>query len=1146
MRTQPSRLPVRSLFPVRLSSLLLVLAVGSPTLGAVQTKVFNVPVSTDDGFAGDLFACALALSHERTLVVGSVLDDDLGTDSGSLYVFRRRGGVFERTAKLVASDGAAEHRLGFSVAIDPTGARLAAGAIFHDAAGQNAGAAYVFRREGGGWEQEARLIPTGADGVGPFDQLGHSIALDRDVLAVGAPGDDTRADAAGAVYVFERGEPGVGPGDWALAAKLVASPGGQTVGDGLGFAVALDGDTLLAGAPFADDGLGAVHVFVRGPGGWQEVQRITAPERRAGALFGAAVALDGDRAVVGARLDNGTRLKDGEEGRTGAAWVFRRVAGVWELETRLPAPEGLAEGDELGISVALDGNALAVGARFDDEGTDDEKAIDENTDDSGAVYRYRFQGGEWRLVEKLKAPGAGVGDELGFAVAVEDQHLEQDDLVIAGAYRTNTEAGEDAGIAWLRVEARNADMAVTKSDNRVGAAVGDRVIYTLRATNRGPADVAGARVTDTFPAGLFGCSWSCTPDGTGATCDTPPPAAGATVTELDALVSLPAGTSADFRVTCTVAGGAQCTTIRNRVRIDPPDDVLEVDDTDNTATDVTRIGSSLLTVAKQAPDTVTAGGTLTETIAVTNVGPCPAVPVRVTDVFPEEGFPGGDPRIGCSWRCAGVACGAPAGAGNVEDTLPSLPSSFPGSQVVYTTTCTVPASVPDGTLLCDTATAVGPSNAPAATACTRVVKPSVEPPDLRVRLEAADPEIVAGGTFTVRATVDNVGAGGAENVTLTLLLDPPLPSVSLESVTVTPSGSCDAELGCSLPDLAPGGTAVVEAVFRTEPTGCDTLDPLDLEISARAASVPADLNPTNNQDGAGVRVIPTAVTDCPVDLRLVKRVVSQIAGLVTFSVDVSNAGPETAFNARVEDLIPDGLQATTALWTCEPSDGATCNAGTGDLVDLVTLPPGATATYTLTAQVSFGACGTFTNFARVQAMSPNIESKPNDNFDSVSFLALPSSGTCASKSVSPKVQMVGGQVTYTIEIVHAGPGVFGGPGPELEDLFPAELIVVSASADRGTATFLGNLVTWDGTLQPGESVIVTVVATVDVADPGTEICNQGTLLPSMTPTDDPDEPGLTDPTCFRVVLSVPTLSPLLLALMAMLLLALGLRRLRRS
>jgi len=95
----------------------------------------------NDGAAYDYFGASVALDGD-TLVVGAYWDDDKGSDSGSVYVFVRSGTTWTQQQKLVANDGAASDRFGYSVAFD--GDTLSVGAYWDDDKGSNSGSVYVF------------------------------------------------------------------------------------------------------------------------------------------------------------------------------------------------------------------------------------------------------------------------------------------------------------------------------------------------------------------------------------------------------------------------------------------------------------------------------------------------------------------------------------------------------------------------------------------------------------------------------------------------------------------------------------------------------------------------------------------------------------------------------------------------------------------------------------------------------------------------------------------------------------------------------------------------------------------------------------------------------------------------------------------
>jgi len=164
--------------------------VGSPLAGGTGAAYVFVrsgsswsqeaKLEANDATGGERFGRAVALDGDDA-VVGAPLDDDLGADSGSLYVFRRGLGAWSQAAKLLASDGAAADLLGWSVAIAQ--GRAVAGAVWDDDVGDKSGAAYLFAAHGGFWGQELKLL---ASAGGAYDSFGVSSAISGTQLAIGA------------------------------------------------------------------------------------------------------------------------------------------------------------------------------------------------------------------------------------------------------------------------------------------------------------------------------------------------------------------------------------------------------------------------------------------------------------------------------------------------------------------------------------------------------------------------------------------------------------------------------------------------------------------------------------------------------------------------------------------------------------------------------------------------------------------------------------------------------------------------------------------------------------------------------------------------------------------------------------------------
>ncbi len=184
----------------------------------------------------DWYGYPVAISGD-TIVLGAVGEDDLAEDAGAAYVFQRDETGWSEQAALLASDGSAGDYFGYPIAI--SGDTMAVATDLWTAGLQTA-AVYIFQRDGESWIEQARLVsPEGSDD----DGFGNNLAMDGDTLVIGACFDDTWA---GSVYVFQRnGEV------WTQQAKLRSTD--AAVWDRFGSAVAISGDTLVVGAPGADD-----------------------------------------------------------------------------------------------------------------------------------------------------------------------------------------------------------------------------------------------------------------------------------------------------------------------------------------------------------------------------------------------------------------------------------------------------------------------------------------------------------------------------------------------------------------------------------------------------------------------------------------------------------------------------------------------------------------------------------------------------------------------------------------------------------------------------------------------------------------------------------------------------------------------------
>ena len=217
------------------------------------------------------------------------------------------------------------------------------------------------------------------------DFFGTYVAVDGNTAVVGAVGDDNPGNFVGSAYVFVRAGT-----TWREEAKLTASDGGS--GDWFGRSLDVVGDTAVVSAYFDDDAgssSGSAYVFTRSGTMWTEEAKLTASDAARGDLFGVSVSVDGDTSVVGANED------DDAGGSSGSAYVFTRAGTTWTEEAKLTASDA-AGGDNFGISVAIDGNTIVVGAYSD---------INAGIR-GGSVYVFTRTGATWTEQAKLTATDA--------------------------------------------------------------------------------------------------------------------------------------------------------------------------------------------------------------------------------------------------------------------------------------------------------------------------------------------------------------------------------------------------------------------------------------------------------------------------------------------------------------------------------------------------------------------------------------------------------------------------------------------------------------------------------------------------------------------------------------------------------------------
>ena len=395
-----------------------------------------------DAASNDNFGSAVGLSGDNTLI--GIPDADPGTEinAGEVSAFERDPDtqVFDDEMTLTADDKTAQDNFGAAVSVDFDIAVIGApdANIGGDA---DAGGAYIFNRDlaAGDWDQSDKL--TAGGDVNALDRFGTSVAVDADVIIVGAPFHNPNGSPnAGAAFLFSRNPDEAASNQWSETQKLTAGAD-EDVDDRFGTSVALNSDTALVGAPFENGG-GAVFVFVRDPddNSWDRQQKLTASDASPGDQFGYSVSVFGNTAIVGAPQADVTGALT-----AGAVYVFTRdptdATDPWSQSEKLEASDAAA-GDEFGAAVSLAGNTAVAGA----PGVDLPPVGLVMRFNAGAAYDFRRDPDTGLFSErsKLSASDAAADESFGAAVVVAC------DTMIIGAPETDlVTLLIDAGAAYV-------------------------------------------------------------------------------------------------------------------------------------------------------------------------------------------------------------------------------------------------------------------------------------------------------------------------------------------------------------------------------------------------------------------------------------------------------------------------------------------------------------------------------------------------------------------------------------------------------------------------------------------------------------------------------------------------------------------------
>ncbi|WP_242241982.1 DUF6923 family protein [Bacillus cereus group sp. BfR-BA-01309] len=604
----------------------------------------------------------------------------------------------------------------------------------------------------------------------------------------------------------------------------------------------------------------------------------------------------------------------------------------------------------------------------------------------------------------------------------------------------------------------SADVAIIKTASPNPVSGGNLLTYTLLVSNLGPSDAENVTVTDAIPSDIINPEYST--DG-GITFNPWPG-----TLSLGTLVN---GATETILIQGTVSTSATGT-ITNTATVEST--TPDPDPTNNTSTvDTTVSESADISVVKLGiPTPVIAGQVITYTIIVSNAGPSDAENVTLTDAIPSVVLnPEYSTDGGVTFNPWPGSISLGTVLNGTSDTVLIRGTVSASANGTITNIATVDSTTPDPDLTNNTSTFETPVE---TLADISVVKTGIPNP------------VLSGSVLTYTIVVSNAGPSDAQNVVL---------SDAVPGEILSPEYSTDGGITfnpwpgfVNLGTLANGAsqTVIIRGTVNGSATGLIT-------NTAVVSSTTPDPDPTNNISTEFTAVntsadISVVKTDSPSPV---------IAGsLLTYTVVVSNAGPNDALNVTLTDAVPSEILSPVY----STDGGITFNPWPGSL-NLGTLANGTSQTIIIRGNVNPLATGLITNTATVNSTTPDPD--PENNTSTVVTPINTEANISVVKTATPDPAIAGEVLTYSVVVSNAGPN--DALNVTLTDAIPSEILNPEFSIDGGV-TFNPWLGSVDlGTVANGASVTVLIRGMVSASAMGT-ITNTATVE-STTPDSDPSD-----------------------------------------
>ena len=394
-----------------LMQLLLACLVNTNITAQTETKLV-----ASDGAEGDNFGHRCAISGDFIIVGAPYNDNEKGSDAGAAYIFKRDGNDWNELQKLVGSSIHDTSLFGYSVDID--GDYAIVGACWTDQDGEKSGSAYIYKYDAPVWEEQAILT---ANDAFKADVFGIAASISGDYAIISAIFDDDCGTTTGSSYIFKRLET-----TWIEQDKLV--PDDCAAEDRFGTVVEIEGDYALVTSQYDDNEMGhdagSVYIYKRDGSNWLEQDKLIPADSAGNVGYGLGSMYE-DHIVIGAFSD------DEFLPNAGLAYIYMRYGDHWIEVDRL-CPDELKEGDQFGSYCSIFDDRIVISANNDDD----------VAPDAGACYIFRWDGLEWGQEMKITASDGDTLDKFGTQMDLDDRYL-------LAASRYNDELGENAGAVYV-------------------------------------------------------------------------------------------------------------------------------------------------------------------------------------------------------------------------------------------------------------------------------------------------------------------------------------------------------------------------------------------------------------------------------------------------------------------------------------------------------------------------------------------------------------------------------------------------------------------------------------------------------------------------------------------------------------------------